>query len=138
MATLKKSKFDILFKHVEEGGTVSSDIVAELLGLDPDDTATINGYIRKLNLSTPQEETKQPTVYQLRGADGILRDLDLIREKDNLFVFEFPVVKDLVDIVIKGKEVTVDMEILKGLSRDSLYNGVPVSTLLAAAELAKG
>ena len=135
MATLKKSKFDILFNHVEEGGEVNNDIVAELLGLDPEDTDTINAYIRKLNLSTPQEE---PISYQLRGADGILRDLELVKQKGNRVVLEVPVVRDFVDIVLKGKEVTVDLEELRKLSPDAIHLDVKVSTLIAAAELAKG
>lgn len=139
---LKKSKLDYLIKHAKGGGDISGEIVADLLDLEPEDTDTIKAYIRKaqaaLTPTATEAEESQPVVYQLRGTDGIIRDLELVKQKGNRIILEVPVVKDLVDIVIKGDVVTVDLEVLKGLDRNSLYNGVLVSTLLAAAELAKG
>ncbi len=143
MATLKKSKLDLLLKHVADGGDVDEETVGELLGLEPDDTETIGAYIRRATAPSvkspapaPQPQDA-PTVYQLRGEDGIVRDLEVVRQKGNRTVLALPVVRDLVDILVRGEEVTVDLEYLRKLDPDSLHNEVRVSTLIAAAELAK-
>ena len=142
MATLKKSKLEALIAHINKGGDSDPETYASILGVDPEDTETISAYIRRAKASLPKKEeptpTPGPTVYQLRGADGIVRDLDFIKQKGNRIILEVPVVRDLVDIVIKGKEVTVDLEQLRKLDPDSLLHETAVRRLIAAAELAKG
>jgi hypothetical protein len=140
MATLKKSKFDILLNYARSGDEINNDKVADLLGLDPEDVETIDAYIRKLSLYTSQdvvETTTTTSTYQLRDEFGVLRDLEILKEKNGRVILSLPVVRDLVDIVIKGKKVTVDLEQLRKLPPNDLQDGVRVSTLIDAAEIAR-
>jgi hypothetical protein len=144
MATLKKSKLNVLLKHLADGGDADEDTVADLLEIDREDTESINAYLRraaqadKVETPSPAEPSVAEDVYMLKNEDGFLVDLELISRKGNLVVLSRVVAKDIVRVVVRGKELTVDLEQLRKLAPDALHEGVKVSTLITAAELAKG
>lgn len=156
MATLKKSKLDAVINHIKGGGDDSLEVIADIVDIDiNEDEATVEAYVRKANkdiaaAAEPVQEAPakkapardiektEPVVYQLKDAFGVLRDLEVVRQKGNRIILMLPVATDIVTVLIKGVEELVDLEELRKLHADELHLGVKVSTLIAAAELAKG
>lgn len=138
MATLKKSKLDAVIQHIKDGGSDDFESIATLVEVA--DEETVEAYVRKAKKDMVGEApvSDAPVLYQLRDSSGVLKDLGVVRQKGNLVILEHPVVRDMVTLLIKGGEETVDLEELRKLSPDALHLGVKVSTLIAAAELAKG
>ena len=156
MATLKKSKLDAVINHIKGGGDDSLEVIADIVDIDlAEDEATVEAYVRKANKEiaaaepAPEPAAKKEApirdrketehiVYQLKDANGIIRDLELVRQKGNRIILALPVVTDIVTVLVHGVEELVDLEELRKLDPDSLHLNVRVATLLAAAELAKG
>jgi hypothetical protein len=147
MATLKKGKLDAVTNHILKGGDVDVVTIADLVGTEPEDIETINAYVRRANkdiesarVDEGEEESDAPETpvrYQLKDDNGILRDLDVVKVKEGRMILQFHYVSDTVPILVRGEEVLVDLNELRKLSPDELKNGVKVSALIAAAELAR-
>ena len=156
MATLKKSKLEAVIHHIKGGGDDSLEVIADIVDIDiNEDEATIEAYVRKANKEIAaaepgpeppvkkeapvlDSEKTEPIVYQLKDASGIIRELEVVRQKGNRVILTLPVATDTVTVLIKGVEELVDLEELRKLGPNELHLGVKVSTLIAAAELAKG
>ena len=138
--TLKKSKIEALVKHITEGGDSDPNTIADVVGIDVEDTETLGAYIARAKKDLPSqaaEESAAP-VYQLKDEAGLLHTLEVVKQKGNRIILAMPVVKDIVTVVLRGEKVQVDLEILRKLDPNSFYREVLVSTLIAVAELAKG
>jgi hypothetical protein len=133
MITLKKAKMEALVKHLTTGGDEDQETLANVLGVEPEDTETVQAYMARARKPTPSAVS-----YMLRGADGIVKELEIVKQKENLILLQIPVVRDLVTILVQGNEVTVDLEELVKMPADALLHGTTITKLRAAAELAKG
>jgi hypothetical protein len=73
--------------------------------------------------------------------NGFLRDLEVVKTKGGLTIVQIvaPPAPELVSIVVRGSQHTVDLTVLRKLDPDSVDPtiGVKVSALIALAELAK-
>ena len=140
MATLKKSKLDALIIHLKAGGDEDLETVASVTDVDIEDEDTLTAYFRKAKKDLAVADAPAPTEisYQLRDDSGVLRDLEVLRQKDGNVILQLPVFRDIVTIFIKGVEHSVDLEELRKLDQTSLHLGVRVSEMLTAGELSKG
>lgn len=148
MATLKKGKLEAVTNHIRKGGDVDVETLAGIIDTQPEDIETINAYVRRANkdieaarANEPDEEEQDEPGntlrYQLKDDNGILRDLDVVKVKGDRMILQFHYVSDTVPILVRGEEVLVDLNELRKLSPDELKNGIKVSALIAAAELAR-
>ena len=131
---IDKSKLPALHEYFEDGGSTEEEDIAAFLGIKatPENLAAWK--------AAYEEFIKPPLpVVKLRDATGILVDLEVIKEKDGTIYVQYPVVKDLVTILIGGKEVTVDCENLRSRTPTEtvLAYGKTAQQLLALAELAR-
>lgn len=140
MATLKKSKLDALITHLKAGGDEDLETVASVTDVDIEDEDTLTAYFRKAKKDLAVADVPAPAEisYQLRDADGVLRELEVLRQKGGNVILQLPVFRDIVTIFIKGVDHSVDLEELRKLAPGALYLGVKASALLAAGELSKG
>lgn len=140
MAALKKSKLDALITHLKAGGDEDLETVASVTDVDIEDEDTLTAYFRKAKKDLAVADVPAPAEisYQLRDDSGVLRDLEVLRQKGGNVILQLPVFRDIVTIFIKGVDRSVDLEELRKLAPESLHLGVKVSALLAAGELSKG
>ena len=141
MAALKKSKLDALITHLKAGGDEDLETVASVTDVDIEDEDTLTAYFRKAkkDLAVADVPTSSAEIsYQLRDDSGVLRDLEVLRQKDGNMILQLPVFRDIVTIFIKGVERSVDLEELRKLPPEALHLGVMVFALIAAGELSKG
>lgn len=150
MATLKKGKLEAVTNHILKGGDVDVETLAGIIDTQPEDIETINAYVRRANKdieaaradeddAEEEQESSTPEAvrYQLKDDNGILRDLDVVKVKNDRVILQFHYVSDIVPVIVRGEEVLVDLNALRKLSPDELKEGIKVSTLIAAAELAR-
>ena len=135
MATLKKGKLDAVVSRIEEGGDHDIETIADFIDVDPQEAAI---YIRaaKKKLAEQAAPVEEPQ-YQLKDEAGLLRELEIVKVKGNRTILQIKYVADTVPVLIRGEEVVVDLNELRKLPADSLKDGIKVSVLLAAAELAR-
>lgn len=150
MATLKKGKLEAVTNHILKGGDVDVETLAGIIDTQPEDIETINAYVRRANKdieaaradeddAEEEQESSTPEAvrYQLKDDNGILRDLDVVKVKNDRVILQFHYVSDIVPVIVRGEEVLVDLNALRKLSPDELKSGIKVSALIAAAELAR-
>lgn len=83
---------------------------------------------------------KLPSKVILEMADGTSRQLELVTVTTTAIVVKEIVPKDEVVIKIRGKDVTVDLVVLRKLPATQNYEntGIPVLTVIQLAEAARG
>jgi hypothetical protein len=135
MATLKKGKLDAVIAHLQDGGDENVETIAELVDVEE---AEASLYVRTARKKIAElEPTQAPVQYQFRDEAGLLRDLEVLKQKGNLVILQTKYIADTVPVIIRGEEVVVDLNELRKMGPDELKDGIKVSVLLAAAELAR-
>lgn len=130
---------------VNEGSTDPNDI-ADFLGTE--DETEVEAYVNALKAKYPDvygsgeevaEDVTEPVKYFLIDNDnGITKELELVKDKGAKRFFEVIEPKEIVEIVVGGETIEVDLiKLRKKNPADKLGNHL-VSTLILAAELAKG
>lgn len=136
MAKIKidREKLPALHDYFENDGSTEEADIAEFLGIKntPEIIAAWEAAYKEY-----RAEPKVPKV-KFRDASGIIRDLEVIREKDGVIYVQDAVVRDLVTVIIKGKPVEVDCEVLRNLPPTTLTEyGCTAGALLSIAEHAR-
>lgn len=141
MATLKKGKLDAVVAYLQEGNEEHAGDIADLIDVEE---AEASVYIRaakkrisELEPAAPATSVAPPVEYQLRDDAGLLRDLEVLKQKGNLIILQTKYIADTVPVIVRGEEVVVDLNELRKMGPDELKDGIKVSVLLAAAELAR-
>ncbi len=135
MATLKKGKLDAVIAYLQEGNDEDTSNIAELVDVDEVEASI---YLRAAKKKIAElEPAEAPIQYQFRDEAGLLRDLEVLKQKSNLIILQTKYVADTVPVIIRGEEVVVDLNELRKMGPDELKDGIKVSVLLAAAELAR-
>lgn len=140
MATIKKSKVDALYNHLNDGGAADPETLAELLEVDAEDTLTLEAYIRAVNKRKADEApatTPEVTDVIFLNPDNTTERLEIVKAKGSKVFVQRAVKRDLVKLIVRGEEVTVDCEELRKLPADVVVHGFRVDKVLAAAELAR-
>jgi hypothetical protein len=125
---------------INEGSTEPEDVAAQL---GTEDEAEVNAYVEALKAKYPEvyggEVPEEPLQYFLIDNDtGLTKELELVKQKGAKRFFEVIEPKDIVEIVVGGERIEVDLiKLRKKAPGDKLGNHL-VSTLILAAELAKG
>jgi hypothetical protein len=125
---------------VNEGSTDPND-VADFLGTE--DEAEVEAYVNALKVKYPDvyggEDTTEPVKYFLIDNDtGLTKELELIKSKGAKQFFEVIEPKEIVEIVVGGETIEVDLIKLRKKPLGDKLGSHLVSTLILAAELAKG
>lgn len=146
---IDSTKLAALHDYLVKGGSPEQEDVAKQIGEDVDDEAAVEAYVEALKAKWPKvygkpaakKAAKQveasPTTYRLRKPDGTVAALEVVASKNGTVVLEEPRPKDPVDLIIRGKQVTVDLIELRGGSPTRVLHGVPAHRLIEMAELAK-
>lgn len=130
---------------VNEGSTDPND-VADFL--ETEDETVVEAYVDALKKRHPDvygpgaevaEEATEPVKYALIDPDtNLVKELEVVRQKGAKVFLSVIEPKDIVSIVVGGETIEVDLiKLRKKNPVDKLGNHL-VSTLLVAAELAKG
>lgn len=141
---------------INEGSTEPEDVAAQL---GTEDEAEVNAYVDALKAKYPevyggeedtreindpsrrvnQEPSEYPITYFLIDNDtGLTKELELIKQKGAKRFFEVIEPKDIVEIVVGGETIEVDLIKLRKKAPGEKLGNHLVSTLILAAELAKG
>lgn len=134
MAKIDKAKLPALHAYFEDGGSTEEEDIAAFLGIKPT-TENLKAW-----KAAYDEFIKPPLpVVRYRESTGILRELEVIKEKDGVIYVQDKVERDLVTLMIKGEPVTVDCNELRALPPQSVVepHGRTAIQLLQAAELAR-
>lgn len=158
---IENTKLEALHDYLVKGGSAEQEDVAKQIGVPADDEATVNAYVEALKARWPDvygepekpekpaakktatkktakvaEPADTPKIYRLRRPDGTVTALEVVAAKNGTVVLEEPTPKDLVTLIVKGKQVTVDLIQIARHPSDSPH-GVPNAKLLEMAELAR-
>jgi hypothetical protein len=138
MATLKKGKLDAVVAYLQEGNEEHAGDIADLIDVEEAEASVyIRAAKKRISELEPAAPVEQPLQYQLRDDAGLLRDLEVLKQKGNLIILQTKYIADTVPVIIRGEEVVVDLNELRKMGPDELKDGIKVSVLLAAAELAR-
>lgn len=153
-----KTKLAALRDYFVEGGSTEEADVMEFL--DTTSTEVVDEYAAALKKKYPEDFPSDevaaiaavnypsrddmknlreavPTTFFLKS-DGLLKELEVLKQKDGRTIFEIKEPKDLVTILIKGQPVEVDLIKLRKMDSSESVHGIAVGLLLGLAELAKG
>lgn len=139
---IDNTKLAALHKYLVKGGSPEQADVAKVIGEDVDDEAAVEAYNEALKAKWPDIYGKPvaepaPATYRLRKPDGTVAALELVASKNGTVVLEEPRPKDPVTLIVKGKQVTVDLIELRNGSMGRVLHGVTAGRLIEMAELAK-
>ena len=146
MATINRRKLEAVINHIQGSGDDAPDVICALIDLGSEDIDTAKLYVRQAKkriseMGDGAKEDKEGTlpqkVYQLVDEAGLLRDLEVVKVKGERIILRPVYVADTVQVIVRGEEVVVDLNELKKLPADSVKDGIKVSVLIAAAELAR-
>lgn len=83
-------------------------------------------------------EKSRVVQYSLVNDRNFLENLEIVRETAERVILRKSVPKDLVTVIVKGEQVTVDLIKLRSIKPDEVMHGVTVARLIELAEIAKG
>ena len=160
--TIDKTKLAALHEHLQDGGDATSSGIKSIVGADAD----VAAYGAALAEEWPSDYGDEPEPAPAPAAKKAKRKVakkkvtSVSGELEHIYVDEFGVVhrlevvkvtsdrvllkkiipKDLVEILIKGKAETIDLEVLRKLPGNSLVDPYDTSaaTLIMLGELSKG
>jgi hypothetical protein len=136
--TIKSSKLNELRDYFLNGGSTDPDDVKAQLDTEDDDV--MEAYVARLKTKWPEDfggDIPEPElVYQLKDDNNILRDLEVVRQKDNRIILKVKEPTEIVNVLVKGEVVSVDLVQLRKFPTAETY-GVSNVRLLELAELAK-
>jgi len=135
-------KLDELHEYFINGGsTKDADILAQL---GTEDNEAVKAYKAALRAKYPdvygeEEKPEEAQTFQLLDPDTkLMRPLDIVKVKGSKTILEVREPKELVTIMVGGEELEVDLIKLRKKDPESTLGTHKVSTVLMAAELAKG
>jgi hypothetical protein len=142
---ISSKKLADLHEYFTNGGSTDPEDVAAQL--ETEDEAYVEAYVNSLKRRYPdvygdsgdgegQEVTQQYFLIDLES--GLTKELNCVREKGSKRYFETIEPKDLVTIRVGGEEIEVDLIKLRKKAPTDRMGNYAVSTLILAAELAKG
>lgn len=160
---IDNSKLEALHQYLVKGGSPEQEDVAKQIGADSDDGDAVDAYVEALKAKWPDiygeptapapaptpvakkaakkaaktAEPAQETSYRLRKADGTVAALEVVASKNGVVIVEEPRPKDEVEIMLRGKTMTVDLIELRSKPAGSMFHDLPVSKVIEIAELAK-
>jgi hypothetical protein len=138
MATLKKGKLDAVIAYLQEGNEEHAGDIADLVDVEEAEASVyLRAAKKKISEMEPAPSEGPQIEYQFRDETGLLRDLEVLKQKGNLIILQTKYIADTVPVIIRGEEVVVDLNELRKMGPDELKDGIKVSVLLAAAELAR-
>lgn len=132
---------------VNEGSTDPND-VAEFL--ETEDDSVVEAYVAALKkrypdvYGSPEEVAEEATstgksaYFLIDDNTGLTKELELVKTKNGKLYLQVIEPKDIVEIVVGGETIEVDLIKLRKKSPDDKIGNHLVSTLIVAAELAKG
>ena len=141
-------KLEQLRDYFLNGG--SSDAVDIMEHLETEDEAVVNAYVAALRKKYPADfdpdykepepevEEKEEFQFFYDNGDGLLVELEQVRSKNNKIYFKKLEPKELVDLIVRGQTVTVDLVQLAKKSPGATEHGVRVDQLIQLAKLAQG
>lgn len=149
---IDKKKLRSLHNYYESATPVVKEEIASILGCQADDEEAFADYRDALKSEYPhiygdgiamvteiiEQKDLVPEVFYV-GENNVMRELEVLRIKGEKIYVQEKVEKDLVQIIVKGKVITVDCIALKKqppTSVDPLL-GVLAEQLLQAADLAR-
>lgn len=145
---INDGKLTKLREYFLNGG--SNDAVDILDHLETEDTELMNVYVTQLKVKFPEdfdpdyvasepevEEEETPFQFFYDGGDGILVEMEEVRKKGHRIFFKKLEPKELVNIIVKGKQVTVDLVQLAKKVPTATEHGVRVDQLIQLAKLAQ-
>lgn len=151
-----KTKLAALRDYFVEGGSTEEADVMEFL--DTTSTEVVDEYAAALKKKYPEDfpsdeiaaiaavnypskddmkNLREASTFFLKS-DGLLKELEVLKQKDGRTIFEIKEPKDLVTILIKGQPVEVDLIKLRKIDSSESVHGIAVGLLIGLAELAKG
>jgi hypothetical protein len=158
---IDETKLAALHDYLVAGGSPEQVDVAQQIGADPDDTEQVDAYVEALKARWPETygdpetpaapaqparktakkaaKTATPaSTYRLRRADGTVVALEVLKVSDNgTVILEEPRQKDLVTLLLRGRQITVDLIELRAKPAGSMLHDLPVTKVIELAELAK-
>jgi hypothetical protein len=142
---ISSKKLADLHEYFTNGGSTDPEDVA--VQLETENEAVVEAYVNSLKRKYPdvygdsgdgegQEVTQQYFLIDLES--GLTKELNCVREKGSKSYFEVVEPKELVTIRVGGEEIEVDLIKLRKKAPTDKLGPHLVSTLIVAAELAKG
>ncbi len=154
---INKTKLENLRRYFLNGGSTESDDI--LAFLDTEDEEIMQSYIAALKTTYPDDfgpkkKKEKPASEVIAAVDpafgdtepryflkdaltGLVTELEISKQKPSKTTFVVKEPKELVDILLRGEIVTIDLYQLNKLPETSEHLGVPVAKLKQLAELAK-
>jgi ectoine hydroxylase-related dioxygenase (phytanoyl-CoA dioxygenase family) len=136
---------------ISEGSTEPND-VADFL--ETDDEAIVNAYVDALKAKYPdiyggevaEESAPAPktadkghsSYFLIDNDTGLTKELELLKTKNGKLYLQTIEPKEVVSIVVGGEQIEVDLVKLRKKAPGEKLGNHLVSTLILAAELAKG
>lgn len=134
--TISKRKLADLHEYISNGGSEETEDIAAVLGTD--DEQVVSAYMTALKKRYASESTPEASYFLFDPETNLTKELELLRKKDNKVYLQVIEPKDLVMIKVGGEELEVDLIKLRKKDPSEKIGGHLVSTLIVAAELAKG
>lgn len=155
---IDNSKLEALHQYLVNGGSAEQEDVAKQIGVDSDDEAAVDAYVEALKAKWPdiygepaapapaaKKAAKKaakvvepaPSTYRLRKPDGTVAALEVVASKNGTVVLQEPRPTELVEILLRGQRMTVDLIELRSKPVGSMFHDLPVSKVIEIAELAK-
>jgi hypothetical protein len=159
---INDKQLEALHEHLQGGGAQDVPTLAKVAGVS---NSEVPEAVKALEAKWPdiygedEEEAKAPAKktakkavkkaakevaetrqFKLKGADGYLTSLSVVKATDSVVVLEVPVPKDEVDIMLAGKVVTIDLYQLRAhpAAKQVEPYGKTAGELIALGEAAKG
>lgn len=143
---ISSKKLAELHQYFVNEGSTDPDDVATFLETDNQDT--VEAYVNALKRKYPDvygsaeevaEEATEPVEYALIDPDtNLVKELEVVRQKGAKVFLSVVEPKDIVSIVVGGEQIEVDLIKLRKKNPVDKLGSHLVSTLILAAELAKG
>ena len=128
-------------EFILEAEEVDRDAICTGFQIDPED---FDSLMSELAAAYPgefnnDEEEDEPAgvAHKLIDSNNIAQDLEVVKRSETVVVFRLKKPKDLVDVIVRGMQVTVDLIELRTLNPSEVKYGVTIARLIEMAELAK-
>lgn len=132
---LSSKKLADLHEYFVNGGSTDFEDVAAKLGTEDEEVCT--AYVDALKKKYPEIYGDEPKYLLVDEATGLTKELELTKTKGNKHFLAVVEPKDIVEILVGGETLEVDLVKLRKRKGDERVGGHLVSTLILAAELAK-
>ena len=141
---ISSKKIAELHEYFTNGGSTDPEDVATQL--ETESESVVEAYVNALKRRYPdvyggeeeEQETPSEQFLLIDQDTGLTKELEVLREKNGKIFLQIIEPKELVTIRVGGEEIEVDLVKLRKKDPSERVGPHLVSTLIVAAELAKG